>query len=436
MKTRTKRKVAFLLATIMLISTTCFATDNQETILASVQAESGLMHHAYNTGAVGTMRSTASNDAYISFSEDAEVIYDYQLTYYSEDPSKVGVLLDFNICSQDNAISLTLSGDVRRIAVSDELVILRGPLYTTERIGGIDYEISAGFTKVESRDEISVGLVFTSRDNGFQELYSFGETVLTDEEYDTWRNSVPLNIGTVASNGNVAIPASMSTDEHFTYVGRDTGTMNVSGVPTSASGTGSTLYVFKDEEHDRIMAGVETTCYKLTEDKFTSGGYLAAGLYYMKVSFDRVGAKGNILGFDKISLPASGNQKSLNGLFGAFASLAGAIPSPYGTLAAAFFSALSDGDFSANPTVTFSGNTGTETQNAFVSLSGMNAVNQVNFDDKMCPIVLSLTNSGSSAGNSSWTVTLEAEYEVDLTYAAFYIPVSEAEVGVSVYFAG
>lgn len=441
MKKRIKRVVAFLLATIMITSATCFATDIQETKLPPVCGQSGLMYHAYDNGAMATSQSMPDANTYLSFSEDAEVVYDYQLTYYNEDLTRVGVLLSFDISSQDDVISLTLNGNVQRIVVSEDLVILRGPLYTTERINGINYEISAGFTKVESRDAISVGLVFTSSDNNFQKLYSFGTPVLTDAEYATWRNCASSNIVLSGNDINddevVQFPMSTSTSGNFAYVKKDTGSLNVSGISTTASGTGSTLYALVDEENDRIMAGVETACYQLTQDKFPSGGYLAAGLYYMKVDFTRNGAKGNILGFDYVSLPTSGKSISLSTMFTGAASVVSLIsPSKYAALVSAFLSALSTGSVAANPTVTYSKKDGSETRNAWVALSGMNAVNRVNFDNKMCPIVLSLANSGSSAGSSSWTVTLEMEYEVDLTYAAFYIPVTDAAVDVPVYFAG
>lgn len=433
MKKRMKKALSFLLAAVMIMSTTCFATSPEEITLAPIYSQSGLMHHTYNTDGVDASGIPNSN-TYLNFSEDAEAVYDYQLTYYSEDPTKVSVVLNSTILSQEIEIYLTFSGDVQRIEISEDLVILRGPLYTTEEINGISYEISAGFTKVESRSEISIGLVFTSSDNKFQTLYSFGTPVLTGAEYFAWKNYASLNTAEIDSIKDGQFPVSTSASGNFSYVDKDTGRFDVSGIPTTASGTGITLYVFKDEVDHRIMAGVETACDKLSEDKFTSGGYLAAGLYYMRVDFTRVGSRGNIGGFDSVSLPPNGKPRSLSALFGSFSGLSAALPVPYSILASAFFAALSSSEISANPQVTYSGKNGTETSNAWVALSGMNAVYQVNFDDKMCPIVLSVSDSRTYAGNTNWTVTLEAEYEVDLTYAAFYIPVSTTEVDVSVYF--
>jgi hypothetical protein len=427
MKKKAQKIVSLLLALAMTASTTCLAAATDETTLEPVYAQSGLMHHSYDNGAGINTISEATN---LGFSEDARVNYDYQLTYYKTDPVNVGVQLNFDIISQGNDLSLTFNGDVERIEVSDELVVLRGPLYTTEEINGIEYEISAGFSKVESRDEISVGLVFSTNDNEIQDLYSFGTPVLSEAEYNTWKNaaiSEPEN-----ATGS---PQRAAEYGDFEYVDSDNGIMDVSEAVTTASGTGSYLYGFVDEENDRILAGVETTCYKLSEDSFTSGGYLAAGLYYMKVSFERSGAKGNILGFDYVNLPgSSGSSSSLNSLFVAFSALSNFLPSPYGTMASAFFTALSAGEYSASPRVTYSGANGSSTRSVWVALDRMNAVHEVNFDDQMCPIAISLGNSGSSAGNSNWTITLEAEYEVDLTYAAFYIPVSDAEVSIPVYF--
>lgn len=435
MKKRIHKSLSFLLATVMIMSTTCLATSPEEITLEPVYSHSRLIHHTYDASAADVL-GTSNPNTYLNFSGNAEVVYDYQLTYYSEDPTRVGVVLHSTISSQGTPICLTFSGDVQRIEISEDLVILRGPLYTTEEINGIRYEISAGFTKVESRGEISIGLVFTSSDNKFQTLYSFGTPVLTDVEYFAWKNHASLNTAAIDSINNVQSPMRTSENENFSYVGKDTGTLDVSGIPTSASGTGITLHILKDEVDNRIMAGVETACHKLSEDKFTSGGYLAAGLYYMRVEFIRVGTRGNILGFDSVALPTSGETKSLNALFGAFSGLSAALPSPYSILASAFFAALSSSEISGNPIVSYSGNSGTATKNAWVALSGMNAVSQVNFDDKMCPIVLSVGDSRTTAGNTNWTVTLDAEYEVDLTYAAFYIPVSTAEVDVSVYFEG
>lgn len=70
-----KRAVAFLLATMMITSATCFAKDNQETKMPSVCAQSGLMHHAYDNGGTVTPQSLSDTNTYLSFSEDSDVIY-------------------------------------------------------------------------------------------------------------------------------------------------------------------------------------------------------------------------------------------------------------------------------------------------------------------------------------------------------------------------
>lgn len=427
MKKRTQRIVSCLLALAMTASTTCLAAATDETTLEPVYAQSGLMHHSYDNGA----GINAINDATdLGFSEDAQVNYNYQLTYYKTDPADVGVHLNFDIISQGNDLSLTFSGDVKRIELSDDLVILRGPLYTTEEIDGTEYEISAGFTKVESRDEINIGLVFSTNDNKYQDLYSFGPQVLSDDEYNMWKDSVE-----VEPNDTGKSPLRAPEEAEWEYYDYATGEMDVSEAVTTASGIGSYLYTFVDEKHDRILAGVETASYKLSEDHFTSGGYLAAGLYYMRVSFERVGAKGNIEGFEELGLPnSSGTSASLKAIFAPVSSLLGTLPAPYNIMATAFMAMLNSGGSSAFPTVTFSGKNGA-TSRAWVALNNMNAVHEINFDDAMCPIPLSVDNSGSASGYSYWTVTLEAEYEVDLTYAAFYIPVEDAVVEeVPVYF--
>lgn len=432
MKKKTQKIVSLLLALAMTASTTCLAAATDETTLEPVYAQSGLMHHSYDNGAdINAINNTTN----LGFSEDAQVNYDYQLTYYETDPGDVGVQLNVDIISQGNDLSLSFRGDVKRIEVSDDLVILRGPLYTTEEINGTEYEISAGFTKVESRDEINVGLVFSTEDNKRQDLYSIGPQVISDDEYNMWRDSVK-----VKPNDTGKSPLRAPEEAEWEFYDSDDGDMDVSSAETTASGIGGYLYTFVDEDNDRLMAGVQTASYKLSEDHFTSGGYLAAGLYFLKVSFNRVGAKGNIIGFDDLDLDfASGSSMSLAPIFSPFSVLAGAVSGgagAYGVMISAALALISAGEISASPRVTFDG-ADAGSSRAWIALNNMSAVHEVNFDDSILPIPLSVDNSGSRPGYSYWTITLEMEYEVDLTYGAFYIPVDDIVIEeVPVYFEG
>lgn len=429
MKKQPTKFMALLLAVMMTMSTTCFASESNQVTMKQVHSESGLRHHSYGSSEqTATVSSQSSND-YFLLAEDSSVSYDYQLTYYTDDPDRVGVSLDVIISdSSANSIDLSFEGDVQRKVVNADLVLLKGPLYTTVQIGGEEYDVSAGFTKVEDRDGINVGLVFTSADEQYQALYSFGPVVLTDSDYVALRNAVTNNVllePMVETSENASIQA--SANDYYDFYDDADGNLIISNIPTTASGTGSTLTVYENTYHKRFMAGVNTALYQLTANDFTSGEFVASGLYSMTVRLQRYGQAGEIDGLESINVTntPSGSRAVMSTVFSLASSLLALVPNPYAAGASAIAGLLSNID--EDPRIYYED----FTNDAYVTLSGFDTYEQVNFDNAMLPIVFDLGSDATETVTFRGTMFLEMEYSVDLLYAAFYIPVTDVTIGVA-----
>ena len=78
--------------------------------------------------------------------------------------------------------TIPVSGEVDALELGDELTFLTGPLYGEAELGGVSYQVSAGFNKVLERDGASFSMVLTllSGDVGGMTFY-FGDEVMTDD---------------------------------------------------------------------------------------------------------------------------------------------------------------------------------------------------------------------------------------------------------------
>lgn len=65
----------------------------------------------------------------LDFADNTPVQYTYQLTYYENDTSRVGVDLHFTVGEDALAYSFSTDGDVAHMELNDTTVMLRGPLY-------------------------------------------------------------------------------------------------------------------------------------------------------------------------------------------------------------------------------------------------------------------------------------------------------------------
>ena len=122
----------------------------------------------------------------LDFADNTPVQYTYQLTYYENDTSRVGVDLHFTVGEDALAYSFSTDGDVARMELNDTTVMLRGPLYGTFMSNDMEYSFSASFTKLEGSDDVNIGLVITSTDFTYQKMYSFGMFVMTEDVHTAW----------------------------------------------------------------------------------------------------------------------------------------------------------------------------------------------------------------------------------------------------------
>lgn len=115
--------------------------------------------------------------------DEVTAAYDYTLQENEEDafmPYTVEAELTFTAGGE--TCTIPVSGEVDAMELGDELTFLTGPLYGEAELGGVSYQVSAGFNKVLERDGASFSMVLTllSGDVGGMTFY-FGDEVMTDD---------------------------------------------------------------------------------------------------------------------------------------------------------------------------------------------------------------------------------------------------------------
>jgi len=134
-----------------------------------------------------TTHSGAGSEHPLDFPDGTPVQYTCSLRVHEEDPTEADVELSFVIGEGDSAYSFSVSGDVYRLEIDKNTVLLRGgPLEGNFFLGEDEYRLLAGFTKLEGQDDINVGLTIFAEDGSFGKLCSFGSFVMTEELHTAW----------------------------------------------------------------------------------------------------------------------------------------------------------------------------------------------------------------------------------------------------------
>ena len=106
--------------------------------------------------------------------DEVTAAYDYTLQENEE-----GAFMPYTVEAE---LTFTAGGETCAMELGDELTFLTGPLYGEAELGGVSYQVSAGFNKVLERDGASFSMVLTllSGDVGGMTFY-FGDEVMTDD---------------------------------------------------------------------------------------------------------------------------------------------------------------------------------------------------------------------------------------------------------------
>ncbi len=412
-------------------SFSAYASDDDGThVLPAVSGVSTVASYAAEDDGVAAISATEPD--YLELCEDAPVEYSYQLTYYDDDEAHVGVDASFTISSGGEDHSFFASGIVDRAVLNDSITLIKGPLYGSFSANGIDYDFTAGFTKVEQGDAISIGLVLTSADYACQQLYSFGTPIMTEDVQSALAAYRAKLAGESAVEGapvheDTASPYAVNSLNYvFSNYGYGAFTPPKG---CTVSGNGCRVNGFKEDAQDRIMVTLESYCRRFDSSKFPSGTFIDAYVDSYTIGLRRTGDACYIATMEEPALlDGSGStttSEQLNVIFAAAGSLLGKLPSPYNTGASLIINILKAVNKPASVSLSVLGN------HSFVRVQTALG-SELDFDSASIPVVFQLARpSGNTpmvfAGEGYGKIT----YLADLVQAAFYIPTEEASFWIS-----
>lgn len=382
---------------ILLILTLCFgamqsfafeekqAGEHTQTVMPVVEAESPLVSHEVLSELQDTQDYSKMGG--VPFDESSVVDYSYQLTYYQDTPELVGVALAFSVMSEEEIYTFDLSGDVSKVKAENDN-LLTGSLYKNFVIDGITYNFAVGFRKLESSDEISVGLVMTPLGEQYQNFYSFGKLTLTQEIYDEFQAIVATD-SVNATTQSLFIASEVDDEDglYFEYVGENSGYL-ISTAPlkdTMIGRTGSTMKVYKEDAVGRFMVLVNSQCASFTSSSFKNESNQLLGAYVnaFKVGLIKTSPEGRISGFEDIPMiEYSDKTKILRG-----------------------------------------------GSHSYIHIKNLGTQAELNLDEGM-PIVFQITR-GLDTGLFEGKVYVEMTYLIETEYAAFYVRTTRADCDVS-----
>ena len=183
--------------------------------------------------------------------------------------------MNFTIGEGNAAYNFSANGDVQRMELNDNMVMLRGPLYGTIMLDNDEYLFSAGFTKMEESDDINIGLVITSSDFTYQKMYSFGTFVMTDSIHNAWLEFKSQTEKTTINNPQMQSPQAANVSGDYTYVGTDYG--EIGPAPeTSLTGDGVRIDAFVENEDKKVMLTLSSYCDRFDSSSFINGTFVSA----------------------------------------------------------------------------------------------------------------------------------------------------------------
>ena len=128
------KEKAFALFSVLCLLLTCLpltalaVAEDTEFPCAAVSGQSQITNYSPEDSENKAMPLASES---LDFADNTPVQYTYQLTYYENDTSRVGVDLHFTVGEDALAYSFSADGDVARMELNDTTVMLRGPLYGT-----------------------------------------------------------------------------------------------------------------------------------------------------------------------------------------------------------------------------------------------------------------------------------------------------------------
>lgn len=358
-----------------------------QTVMSAVKGESPLVSYEVTSESQQDTLDGIKTEG-IHFDASAVVDYSYQLTYYEDNPELVGVDLEFSVIAEDETNTFNMSGDVSRIeAENDGIVLITGSIYKNFVIDGVSYNFAVGFRKLESSDEISIGLVITPLKGQYQNFYSFGSLAITEEIYDVFQNTEVAE----SSNSTSKLSAVTDCDEQYVeFIGESSGYL-ISSEPLKDSMTGlegSSIEVFKYERETRFIVLVSSKCAQFTSDSLNNESNQLLGAYVnaFNVGLIKTNPEGRISGFDNTPTIASEYPDETTMLYGG--------------------------------------------SHCYIHVENLGSRAELNVDDMPIPVIFQVAR-GLDTGLFEGTVYADMTYLIETTAASFYVRTTRAECSVS-----
>ena len=421
------KEKAFALFSVLCLLLTCLpltalaVAEDTEFPCAAVSGQSQITNYSPENSENKAMPLASES---LDFADNTPVQYTYQLTYYENDTSRVGVDLHFTVGEDALAYSFSADGDVARMELNDTTVMLRGPLYGTFMSNDMEYSFSASFTKLEGSDDVNIGLVITSTDFTYQKMYSFGMFVMTEDVHTAWteyRSQHATALGDM-SDAN-ASPTDTRASSDYVYIGSDYGAIGPTN-QTSLSGDGNRLGGFVDNENKRVILTLSSYCHRFDSSSFSTGTFLSAYVQDFEIGLEQTSSACYISGIRDVEIPGDGDTADLDFVFSTADTLLGLLPPPYNAGASIILSIL---QLSSPATFEYLD----RFDHQRIRVDG-GTWSEINLDDAPLPIEFQLANSSTSPKTFTGIGYASLTYVADVYDTVFYIPTETAEVYISV----
>lgn len=329
------------------------------------------------------------------------VRYNYNMGVTEENGTYVKV--DYSIDFGDQTLDFTVDGYVQSIPFGEDDIFYEGKLVGDKTINGIDYTIVAGIQKLESSDNIRIGIVMdSSYDTDESVIMVFGDKVLSRTDMSMYMSeNVSANLsGRYIDNGVTDVISPMNEyDDYDLYCSKN---LSIDEQDVSTNSAGTMYYYFAPDSLRGILA-LRSACGRIA-GLLTNDEYIAiADVYNAYFEIDTVRGNGYIAGFENSVVYPKNSSFSINdefrsGLVDIISYIADFSPFPIPT---SFLSWISD---NLTGRVITSDPTGTLT--AEFQFTGI--LDSANFDDGLLPVTYQF--DAGTGGQTQFKCLVTTEY--------------------------
>lgn len=218
-----KKLISIVLVVTMLlpISLHTFSMENtnkgndvDEDILVVTQESFGATFTSQKTRSVAT--------------EIEKINYSYELTESEDNEGVADVTLNIVMVIGNNEYPITVSGSVEAYELSSGCILWEGPIRGNTTINGVEYNVIAGFSKMDDASDIQVSLTLQGADEESSLepiVLCFGEELITSEVYAEIAENME-EVETQNEEERASTMSSRATTSSVSYVAYDYSTFN------------------------------------------------------------------------------------------------------------------------------------------------------------------------------------------------------------------